>query len=88
MGRHNHNYVTFERTDNYNLIFYFNAIVFTIGLLSCSYFLVESKNKSMKQILTRENNLVAILENYQTADGSVKVPEVLQKYVGFKEIKK
>ena len=32
--------------------------------------------------------LVAILENYQTADGSVKVPEVLQKYVGFKEIKK
>ncbi|HEX3099922.1 MAG TPA: serine--tRNA ligase [Patescibacteria group bacterium] len=26
--------------------------------------------------------LIALLENYQLADGSVKVPEVLQKYVG------
>lgn len=26
--------------------------------------------------------LIAILENYQQADGSIKVPEVLQKYVG------
>lgn len=26
--------------------------------------------------------LIAIMENYQQADGSVKVPEVLQKYVG------
>jgi seryl-tRNA synthetase len=25
---------------------------------------------------------IAILENYQTADGKVMVPEVLQKYVG------
>jgi len=32
--------------------------------------------------------LIAILENYQQKDGSVKVPEVLQKYCGFKEIKK
>lgn len=31
--------------------------------------------------------LVAILENYQQKDGSIKVPEVLQKYTGFKEIK-
>ncbi|MDH4330063.1 MAG: serine--tRNA ligase [Candidatus Moranbacteria bacterium] len=33
---------------------------------------------------------VAILENYQQADGSVKIPEVLQKWMpgGFKEIKK
>jgi len=30
--------------------------------------------------------LVAILENYQQKDGSVKVPEVLQKYVGKKII--
>lgn len=66
-----HNYVTFERTDNYNLIFYFNSIVFAIGLLSCSYFLIESKNKSMKQLLTRENNLVAILENSQKAIWSI-----------------
>ena len=32
--------------------------------------------------------LIAILENYQQADGSVKVPEVLQKYVGTKVIQK
>lgn len=30
--------------------------------------------------------LIAILENYQTADGRVAVPEVLQKYVGKKVI--
>jgi len=30
--------------------------------------------------------IIAILENYQQADGSVKIPEVLQKYTGFKEI--
>ncbi len=32
--------------------------------------------------------LIAILENYQQEDGSVKIPEVLQPYTGFKEIKK
>lgn len=31
--------------------------------------------------------IIAILENNQQKDGSVKVPEVLQKYTGFKEIK-
>ena len=31
--------------------------------------------------------IIAILENYQQKDGSVKVPKVLQKYVGFKVIK-
>ncbi len=31
--------------------------------------------------------LVAILENFQQADGSVKIPEALQKYTGFSEIK-
>lgn len=29
--------------------------------------------------------LVAIVENYQQADGSIKIPEVLQKYMGGKE---
>jgi len=29
--------------------------------------------------------LIAILENYQQADGSVKIPEVLRKYMGGKE---
>ena len=31
--------------------------------------------------------LIAILENYQQKDGSVKIPKILQKYLGFKEIK-
>ncbi len=32
--------------------------------------------------------LIAILENYQQEDGSVKIPKVLQNYVGKKEIRK
>ncbi len=32
--------------------------------------------------------LIAILENYQQADGSVLIPEVLQKYTGFEKIVK
>lgn len=32
--------------------------------------------------------LIAILENNQTVKGTVKVPKVLQKFTGFKEIKK
>ena len=32
--------------------------------------------------------LIAIMENYQQADGSIKVPPVLQRWVGFKTIKK
>ncbi|MDP2930326.1 MAG: aminoacyl--tRNA ligase-related protein, partial [bacterium] len=34
-----------------------------------------------------ERPILTILENYQQKDGSVKVPDVLQKYCGFKEIK-
>jgi len=33
-----------------------------------------------------ERPLLAILENYQQKDGSIKVPSVLQKYCGFKKI--
>ena len=29
--------------------------------------------------------LVSIIENYQQADGSIKIPEALQKYMGGKE---
>jgi seryl-tRNA synthetase len=32
--------------------------------------------------------LIAILENYQQKDGSIKIPDILQKYTGFKEIKR
>lgn len=31
--------------------------------------------------------LIAIMENYQQKDGSIKIPKVLQKYCGFKKIK-
>lgn len=31
--------------------------------------------------------LIAIIENYQQKDGSIKIPKVLQKYCGFNEIK-
>ncbi len=31
--------------------------------------------------------MVAIIENYQQKDGSIKIPKVLWKYTGFKEIK-
>lgn len=31
--------------------------------------------------------LIAILENYQTKEGTIKIPDALQKYCGFKEIK-
>ncbi len=31
--------------------------------------------------------LIAIIENYQQKDGSIKVPDALQKYLGFKTIK-
>lgn len=33
-----------------------------------------------------ERPILAILENFQQADGSVLVPKVLQKYIGFKKI--
>ena len=32
--------------------------------------------------------MIAILENYQTEKGTIKIPKVLQKYMGIKEIKK
>ena len=32
--------------------------------------------------------IIAILENYQTKDGTVRIPEILQPYVGVKEIKR
>ena len=35
-----------------------------------------------------ERPILAILENYQQKDGSVKIPDVLQKYAGFKKITK
>lgn len=54
----------------------------------------RDKNNKLKFVHTLNGTgfaigrtIIAIIENYQRKDGSVKVPEVLQKYTGFKEIK-
>lgn len=55
----------------------------------------KTKDGKVKFVHTLNNTaiaspriLIAILENYQQRDGSVKVPEVLEKWVGCKVIKK
>ncbi|MCX6759245.1 MAG: serine--tRNA ligase [Candidatus Nealsonbacteria bacterium] len=55
----------------------------------------DSKTKKLEFVHTLNGTafaigrtLIAIIENYQQKDGSVLVPEVLQKYTGFKEIKR
>ncbi|MBZ9577615.1 serine--tRNA ligase [Patescibacteria group bacterium] len=54
----------------------------------------RDKNNKLKFVHTLNGTafaigrtLIAIIENYQQKDGSIRVPEVLQKYVGFKVIK-
>lgn len=47
-------------------------------------FFVHALNNT---VIASPRILIAILENYQQKDGSVKVPEVLQKYLGFDRIK-
>jgi len=56
---------------------------------------IRYKNKSDKLNFVHTINgtafsmrpLIAIIENYQQKDGSVKIPKILQKYTGFKVIK-
>lgn len=38
-------------------------------------------------VLAIGRTIIAILENYQQADGSVKIPKALQQYTGFSEIR-
>jgi seryl-tRNA synthetase len=63
--------------------------------LNCRYQKTENGKRSTEFVHTLNNTalaipraLVAIFENYQQPDGSIRIPEVLQKYTGFKEIKK
>lgn len=58
---------------------------------------IKTKNASGETELVHTNDataiamprtLIAILENNQQADGSIKIPKVLQKYTGFDVIKK
>ncbi len=53
----------------------------------------KDKDGKLKYVYTLNNTvaasprlMAAVLENYQQADGSIKIPDVLQRYVGFKEI--
>jgi len=55
----------------------------------------RTKNGELKYVHMLNNTalaspriLIAIFENYQKADGSIAIPEALQKYVGKKVIKK
>jgi len=52
----------------------------------------DGKNKYVHILngtgLAMGRTIVAILENYQQKDGSIKIPKVLHKYCGFQEIKK
>jgi seryl-tRNA synthetase len=49
----------------------------------------QAKDGSLKHVYTLNNTmaasprlLAAIIENYQTAEGNIRIPEVLQKYMG------
>lgn len=56
---------------------------------------IKYEDKGTREFLHTLNNtaiateraLVALVENHQQKDGSIKIPKALQKYTGFKEIK-
>tara|TARA_Y100000310_G_C20590028_1_gene767496 strand:- start:91 stop:1359 length:1269 start_codon:yes stop_codon:yes gene_type:complete len=67
-----------------------NATDYQSRRINVKYY--EGKEKKIPHMVNNtmvatSRTMVAILENYQQKDGSIKVPKVLQKYTGFKEIK-
>ena len=46
---------------------------------------IEHVHMNDATVVAIGRTLIAIIENYQQADGSIKIPEVLQKYMGGKE---
>lgn len=46
---------------------------------------IEPVHMNDATVVAIGRTLIAIIENYQQADGSIKIPEVLQKYMGGKE---
>ena len=46
---------------------------------------IEPVHMNDATVIAIGRTLIAIIENYQQADGSIKIPEVLQKYMGGKE---
>lgn len=47
---------------------------------------IEPVHMNDATVVAVGRTLIAIIENYQQADGSVKIPEVLRKYMGGKEL--
>jgi seryl-tRNA synthetase len=51
---------------------------------------IDGKNQflhTLNATMVADRTLLALLENHQQADGSIKIPKVLQKYTNFKIIK-
>jgi seryl-tRNA synthetase len=69
-----------------------NCTDFQARRLNIRYF--DTKNNKLEFVHTvngtafSQRPLLAILENFQQKDGSVKIPKVLHKYLPFKEIKR
>jgi seryl-tRNA synthetase len=70
-----------------------NCTDFQARRLNIRYKETRNKKQETKLVYTLNGTafaigrtLIAIIENYQQKDGSIKVPKVLQKYVGFKSI--
>lgn len=68
-----------------------NDTDFQARRINCRYKNKEGKTEFVHTLndtaLAIGRTLVAIFENYQQADGSIKIPEILQKYINFSEIK-
>jgi len=43
---------------------------------------------TLNSTLVTDRTLVAIMENFQQTDGSIKIPKALQDYCGFEKIEK
>ncbi len=46
---------------------------------------IEPVHMNDATVIALGRTMIAIIENYQQADGSIKIPEVLRKYMGNKE---
>jgi len=47
---------------------------------------IEPIHMNDATVIALGRTLIAIIENYQQADGTIKIPEVLRKYMGGKEL--
>jgi PAS domain S-box-containing protein len=69
------------------VIFLLNMFFFTIGMITCIYFFIENNEKYKFEILTKEENLNAVIENSQKAIWSVDTDlRILTMNTNFKKI--